>query len=128
MSNPEIVRGTPVFRRTRIPVNLVADMLVQGATADEIFEGYPTLSKERSRSRRCKCVHSHGGTPSRRFVTERMLRFCQGKSAKELGTASSIDELSAPFAFSQWVVGAIMFAIGVVILGGTRSPLCICLK
>jgi uncharacterized protein (DUF433 family) len=47
VSNPEIMRGTPVFKGTRIPVDLVADMLAQGATADEILEGYPTLSKEK---------------------------------------------------------------------------------
>jgi len=47
VSDPEIMRGTPVFKGTRIPVDLVADMLAQGATADEILEGYPTLSKEK---------------------------------------------------------------------------------
>jgi uncharacterized protein (DUF433 family) len=47
VSDPEIMRGTPVFKGTRIPVDLVADMLAQGAAAEEILEGYPTLSKER---------------------------------------------------------------------------------
>ena len=47
VSNPEIMRGTPVFKGTRIPVDLVADMLAQGATAEEILAGYPTLSKEK---------------------------------------------------------------------------------
>ena len=46
-SDPEIMRGTPVFKGTRIPVDLVADMLAQGATSEEILEGYPTLSKEK---------------------------------------------------------------------------------
>jgi len=46
-SDPEIMRGTPVYKGTRIPVDLVADMLAQGATPDEILEGYPTLNKER---------------------------------------------------------------------------------
>jgi uncharacterized protein (DUF433 family) len=41
------LRGTPVFKGTRIPVDLVADMLAQGVTAEEILEGYPTLSKEK---------------------------------------------------------------------------------
>ncbi|MBV8841413.1 MAG: DUF433 domain-containing protein [Bryobacterales bacterium] len=45
-SDPEIMRGTPVFKGTRIPVDLVADMLAQGATAQEILEGYPPLSEE----------------------------------------------------------------------------------
>ena len=47
VSNPEIMRGTPVFKGTRIPVDLVADMLAQGAAVEDILEGYPTLSKEK---------------------------------------------------------------------------------
>jgi uncharacterized protein (DUF433 family) len=47
VSDPDIMRGTPVFKGTRIPVDLVADMLAQGATVDEILEGYPTLDKEK---------------------------------------------------------------------------------
>ena len=46
-SDPEIMRGTPVYKGTRIPVDLVADMLAQGATPEEILEGYPTLNKEK---------------------------------------------------------------------------------
>jgi uncharacterized protein (DUF433 family) len=46
-SDPEIMRGTPVFKGTRIPVDLVASMLADGATVEEILEGYPTLNKER---------------------------------------------------------------------------------
>ena len=47
VSDPEIMRGTPVFKGTRVPVDLVADMLAQGAAMEDILEGYPTLSKER---------------------------------------------------------------------------------
>ncbi len=46
-SDPETMRGTPVFKGTRIPVDLVADMLAQGATVEEILEGYPTLNREK---------------------------------------------------------------------------------
>ena len=49
VSDPEIMRGTPVFKGTRIPVDLVADMLAEGATVEEILEGYPTLNKEKIR-------------------------------------------------------------------------------
>jgi uncharacterized protein (DUF433 family) len=45
-SDPEIMRGTLVFRGTRIPVDLVADVLAQGATAEEILGGYPMLNSE----------------------------------------------------------------------------------
>lgn len=47
VSDPEIMRGTPIFKGTRIPVDLVADMLSQGATVDEILQGYPTLDREK---------------------------------------------------------------------------------
>jgi uncharacterized protein (DUF433 family) len=47
VSDPEIMRGTPVYRGTRIPVELIADMLIQGAKPEEILEGYPALDKER---------------------------------------------------------------------------------
>jgi uncharacterized protein (DUF433 family) len=47
VSDKDIMRGTPVFKGTRIPVDLVADMLAQGATADELLDGYPTLDEEK---------------------------------------------------------------------------------
>ena len=47
VSDPDIMRGSPVYRGTRIPVQLVADMLSQGATPEEIVEGYPSLDKEK---------------------------------------------------------------------------------
>jgi uncharacterized protein (DUF433 family) len=46
-ADPEIMSGEPVFRGTRIPVRLVADMLAQGATEREILSGYPGLDKEK---------------------------------------------------------------------------------
>jgi uncharacterized protein (DUF433 family) len=46
VSDPEIMGGTPVYRGTRIPVDLVATMSEQGATVEEILEGYPALSLE----------------------------------------------------------------------------------
>lgn len=47
ISDLNIMRGSPVYRGTRIPVQLVADMLSQGATPEEIVEGYPSLDKEK---------------------------------------------------------------------------------
>ena len=46
-SDREIMNGTPVYRGTRIPVHAIADMLFQGATVDEILEGYPALTREK---------------------------------------------------------------------------------
>jgi uncharacterized protein (DUF433 family) len=47
VADPDTMRGLPVYRGTRIPVQLVADMLSQGATPEEIVEGYPSLDKEK---------------------------------------------------------------------------------
>jgi uncharacterized protein (DUF433 family) len=47
VSDPEIMRGAPVYRGTRIPVDLIADMLSQGATPEEILAGYPSLDREK---------------------------------------------------------------------------------
>jgi uncharacterized protein (DUF433 family) len=44
--DPEIMGGIPVIRGTRIPVNLVAEMRRQGASVEEILDGYPSLSRE----------------------------------------------------------------------------------
>ena len=45
--DPDTMCGAPVFKGTRIPVDLIADMLAQGATPEEVLEGYPTLNKEK---------------------------------------------------------------------------------
>ena len=44
--DPDIMAGTPVFRGTRIPIYLVADMIEQGAPIEEVLEGYPSLTRE----------------------------------------------------------------------------------
>ena len=46
-TDPEIMRGAPVYRGTRIPVHAIADMLSQGATVAEVLEGYPALTREK---------------------------------------------------------------------------------
>ena len=47
VSDPETMRGTPVYRGTRIPVELIADMLTQGTNPEEILAGYPALDREK---------------------------------------------------------------------------------
>jgi uncharacterized protein (DUF433 family) len=44
-SDPQIMAGTPVFRGTRIPVYLIADMIERGTPLDEIVGGYPSLTR-----------------------------------------------------------------------------------
>lgn len=46
VTDPEIMGGTPVYRGTRIPVDLVATMTEQGTSVEEILEGYPALNRE----------------------------------------------------------------------------------
>jgi uncharacterized protein (DUF433 family) len=46
-SDPEVMRGAPVYQGTRILVHGIADMLLQGATVAEILEGYPALTREK---------------------------------------------------------------------------------
>lgn len=46
VSDPDVMKGTPVYRGTRIPVHTIAAMLAQGATVQEIVEGYPALTHE----------------------------------------------------------------------------------
>ena len=46
VSDPETTSGTPVYRGTRIPVELVAAMMDQGASVEEILDGYPALRRE----------------------------------------------------------------------------------
>jgi uncharacterized protein (DUF433 family) len=47
VSDPEIMHGTPVYRGTRIPIELIANMVRQGTEIDEILEGYPALDREK---------------------------------------------------------------------------------
>jgi len=47
VTDPDIMRGTPVFKGSRIPVELVADMIAQGATVEEIQKGYSSLNAKK---------------------------------------------------------------------------------
>ncbi|WP_128915622.1 DUF433 domain-containing protein [Granulicella sibirica] len=44
-----VMRGAPVVAGTRIPVAALWEMLAQGATAEEIADGHPSLSAEQVR-------------------------------------------------------------------------------
>jgi uncharacterized protein (DUF433 family) len=44
---PDVMLGKPVIRGTRIPVELVIRKLGEGATIEDLLDGYPTLSKEK---------------------------------------------------------------------------------
>lgn len=44
--DPKILNGKPVIQGTRIPVELILKLLVQGMTNEEILAEYPDLVRE----------------------------------------------------------------------------------
>jgi uncharacterized protein (DUF433 family) len=44
--NPEILRGKPIIRGTRISVEFIMELVESGASRDEIVEAYPHLTRE----------------------------------------------------------------------------------
>ncbi len=46
VKNPSILGGTPVFRGTRVPLQLLFDSLERGHTLEEFLKGYPTVTRE----------------------------------------------------------------------------------
>ena len=46
VSDTEILGGCLCFRATRIPLAQIAELLAQGADADELLEDYPALTRE----------------------------------------------------------------------------------
>jgi uncharacterized protein (DUF433 family) len=45
-SDPRIMRGKPVIRGTRIPVELIARKLSERAAEEELVDAYPSLTTE----------------------------------------------------------------------------------
>lgn len=46
VKNRDILGGTPMFRGTRVPVQVLFDYLEGGETLEEFLEGFPTVSRE----------------------------------------------------------------------------------
>jgi uncharacterized protein (DUF433 family) len=46
ISDPEIMGGDPVFRGTRVPVHMIAELAAQGSPPAELLESYPRLTAE----------------------------------------------------------------------------------
>jgi uncharacterized protein (DUF433 family) len=45
VSTPDVLRGKPRIKGTRIPVSLILGYLAVGKTQDEIIQEFPDLSK-----------------------------------------------------------------------------------
>ena len=46
VKNRDILGGSPVFRGTRVPVQVLFDYLEGGETLEDFLEGFPTVSRE----------------------------------------------------------------------------------
>jgi uncharacterized protein (DUF433 family) len=44
--NPQILRGKPIIRGTRVPVYLIVDFVENGVTPAQIVDDYPDLTLE----------------------------------------------------------------------------------
>ena len=44
--NPDVMRGKPVIRGTRIPVDLILRKLGEGASEADLLDAYPRLTRE----------------------------------------------------------------------------------
>ena len=45
VSTPGVMNGRPVFRNTRVPVEVLFENLADGLSLDEILDAYPTLDR-----------------------------------------------------------------------------------
>ena len=63
-SDPEIMGGTPVFRGTRVPVYVIAELLDGGTPLAEILDGYPSVTQEMANYARVyAATHPKRGRP-----------------------------------------------------------------
>ena len=44
--NPQVLRGKPIIRGTRVPVYLIIDFINNGVTPAQVVEDYPDLTLE----------------------------------------------------------------------------------
>jgi len=46
MKSDDIMGGTPVFARTRVPIQTLLDYLEAGDSGDDFLDGFPTVRRE----------------------------------------------------------------------------------
>jgi len=49
VSDPEIMGGNPVFKGTRVPVHMIAEILAMGESEEVLLESYPSITAEMAR-------------------------------------------------------------------------------
>lgn len=75
----DVLGGEPVFKGTRVPVRTIAAMKAQGATTEEIVEGYPSLTTQSVELAEIwAAAHPARGRPKR--LAEQGLRVKSSKS------------------------------------------------
>ena len=47
-SDPAVLKGTPVFMGTRVPVRILIEFLVAGDSLDKFLDAYPSVSREQA--------------------------------------------------------------------------------
>lgn len=48
VSDPEILGGTPVFKRTRVPVRTLFEYLADGLSLEYFLESFPSVTREQA--------------------------------------------------------------------------------
>jgi uncharacterized protein (DUF433 family) len=48
ISDPEVLRGRPVFRGTRVPAAILFEYLADGLTLDYFLESFPSVKREQA--------------------------------------------------------------------------------
>jgi uncharacterized protein (DUF433 family) len=49
-SDPELLSGKPVVKRTRLSVEFLLELFANGWSAEQVLEGYPNLTRDSLRS------------------------------------------------------------------------------
>jgi uncharacterized protein (DUF433 family) len=49
-SDPKVLGGKPVVKGTRLSVDFILELFAAGWTQDQVFEGYPHLTKDALRA------------------------------------------------------------------------------
>jgi uncharacterized protein (DUF433 family) len=112
VKNPNILSGTPVFRGTRVPLQLLFDSLERGHTLEQFLEGYPTVSRENLERRKIAIIIFVGSRslwktscPSFRIALPNSKRSSPAKSSESVVSdrypGQSEDKAKIVFAFSS---------------------------
>jgi uncharacterized protein (DUF433 family) len=46
--DPEIMSGTPVFERTRVPIDALTNNLAAGVSLEQFLDNFPTVTREQA--------------------------------------------------------------------------------